>query len=215
MNYLRIILQLISKFANALNCNDFNCPKNWIGDNYCDFICNNPICNFDSPSISTSPANVFESSDCFKDCLQTGCSVSLLSNDICDEECNNNECSFDLGLCGICAQNCSIEMLENNKCDPSCYSYYCNDDMKWCGVVCGYSCTNFMLINYPEKCFPDCTYTDCNLFNNHCFEKCSDKCKFRNLNNSICELDCFNEGCEYDGDDCSCFPGILYFNLQY
>lgn len=63
-------------------CDSTYCYTLWIGDLYCDSLCNIKLCDFDSSYYKNNPGL-----DGFKhsDCLSTGCNASLLGNGNCDD----------------------------------------------------------------------------------------------------------------------------------
>lgn len=113
----------------ALQCDNGTCPATYVnpsqrGDGLCDLKCNIELCNFDRGNATTS--------DCYSDCLETGCSSSLLGNGDCDLGCNNEKCGWDQGDCGYCAKNCYEEKLGNGVCNAECNNAQCLWDWEDC-----------------------------------------------------------------------------------
>jgi len=126
---LTLTLVLVLSKTPTLQCGNSTCPAVYVsttqrGDGLCDLACNIELCNFDRGNSTTS--------DCFDDCLGTGCSASLLGNENCDLSCNNAKCGWDQGDCGYCAKNCYQEKLGNGVCNPECNNAQCLWDWEDC-----------------------------------------------------------------------------------
>src|SRR5574343_453919 len=95
IRWIFIKFWFISSFE--LSCPMGLCSGNLISDSFCELLCNNVLCGFDSWLSSEELTNfeIFRGSDCLPYCLNTNCTYELLSNDKCDPECDNAFCGFD------------------------------------------------------------------------------------------------------------------------
>lgn len=190
---------------SLFTCSESFCPSSWIGDGWCDSMCMNDACNYDSlESSSSSSAENFLTSDCFFSCMDKLCDYSKLGDGNCDSECNYYECGWDLGDCGYCSDGCTISMLENSICNTDCNNYDCrydNNDCGWCAEGC-----------YIEDledfiCQNACNNYDCNYDEYACLSFCSNLCPLSLIGDTFCDNNCNNDGCNYDGGDCECNTG--------
>ncbi|OMJ86545.1 hypothetical protein SteCoe_11896 [Stentor coeruleus] len=201
--YVYSITQVSSR--SLFTCSESFCPSSWIGDGFCDSICMNSACNYDSLENSgSSSVENFIKSDCFFSCMDKQCAYSSLGDKHCDTNCNNYECGWDLGDCGFCQNGCEISMLENGICDEKCNFYDCRYDNNDCGW-CAEECYIEDLIN--STCQDVCNNYDCNYDEYACLSFCSELCPLNLIGDTFCDNDCNNEGCNYDGGDCDCDIG--------
>ena len=78
----------------ALRGDPADCPTPWLGDGYCDSICNNEACGFDEGDCEgTAPV------DPANDYCAPGCPPNWPGDGICDSTCDVEECGFDSGDC--------------------------------------------------------------------------------------------------------------------
>ena len=105
------------------------CYDHWIGDNYCDSVCNNAACNFDGNDCGGSSSG----GDC-----APGCPSYYMGDYYCDDVCNNAACDFDGNDCGDsssggspaeeCSPGCDYDWLGDGTCDSECNNEPCNFD---------------------------------------------------------------------------------------
>ncbi|OMJ78092.1 hypothetical protein SteCoe_22156 [Stentor coeruleus] len=186
-------------------CDESFCPSSWVGDGWCDSVCMNNGCNYDSQdTFSSTSSERFLYSDCFYDCMDFNCDYYSLGDGTCDSECNNYECGWDLGDCGYCSDGCTIALLENNSCDSQCNNYLCmydNNGCGWCAEGCFYD------DYYDTECQSACNVYNCNYDNYYCLGVCSSYCPSEWIGDSYCDYYCNNADCNYDGGDCDCDTG--------
>ena len=207
-----MLFYLLSSFVqlvfprDVFTCDESNCPSYWIGDGWCDEVCMNPSCNYDSLNqYSTSTFDIFVNSDCFSNCLSTNCDPDSLGNNVCDTDCNIYECGWDLGDCGYCESGCTEALLTNDVCDSLCNNADCmydNDGCGWCAVGC------FLEDLEDSVCQSACNNTACSWDWYECpIYFCASGCYPNWINDGYCDDVCDNAACGYDGNDCSCSDG--------
>lgn len=86
---------------------------------------------------------------------------------------------------------CTLEMLTNCQSDPECMNEACFFD----GESCPSECT---ALKNNGKCDTACNIFSCNY--DDCL--CSKGCNINMIDNDVCEYDCMNSNCNYDGGDC-------------
>ena len=80
--------------SGSAECDPADCPAPWLGDGYCDSICNNEACGFDEGDCEgTAPV------DPANDYCAPGCPPNWPGDGICDSTCDVEECGFDNGDC--------------------------------------------------------------------------------------------------------------------
>lgn len=67
-----------------------HCPISWIGDGWCDAVCNNFACNYDGGDCSAGNQIQY---------CSWGCPPDWLDDGWCDSACDNLACNFDEGDC--------------------------------------------------------------------------------------------------------------------
>eukprot|EP01103_Thecamoeba_quadrilineata_P002665 TRINITY_DN1257_c0_g1_i1.p1 TRINITY_DN1257_c0_g1~~TRINITY_DN1257_c0_g1_i1.p1 ORF type:complete len:1024 (-),score=211.29 TRINITY_DN1257_c0_g1_i1:198-3269(-) len=92
------------------------CPHSWLGDKYCDNVCNTTLCGYDegdclnanytsrtrgwSGSRTTTPSSFQSSRQAQAHYCQRTCPDSWIGDKYCDNTCKTLECAFDGGDCG-------------------------------------------------------------------------------------------------------------------
>jgi len=78
------------------------CPDSWLGDDYCDEVCNVAACNYDNGDCGTNTTTT-TSGEC-----APGCPDYYLGDSECDSACNVAACNYDNGDCG---DTCTSEFI--------------------------------------------------------------------------------------------------------
>lgn len=190
--------------------NNSYCPEEIIGDGICDVGCMVSTNNFDSTETPSTPFTL-KTSDCLRNCLNSGCTKDLLENSICDPACNSIICGWDGGKCGFCSSGCFKSQLTNNGADEVCNTTYCfydNNQYGWCAPGCFYEDLESGVYN------PYCNVTECGYQNGAAlYDYVSSKCNQLLLENDYCDDECNSEEFEYDNGKClcdtGCYPEIL------
>lgn len=78
-----------TRYPTLSNC-AVNCPSTWLGDKYCDNVCNNEECMFDMGDCSEPQT-----------CGTRECSKLFVGDGICDRDCMQADCDFDGGDCDV------------------------------------------------------------------------------------------------------------------
>lgn len=158
-----------------------DCSPSMLSDGKCDDSCNTQECEYDLGDCLCSP----------------GCNSTLLNNNICDEACNTIDCNYDSNYCTPCT--CDPRNINNGICDLNCYNEECLYDGGDCS--CPSTCTSELLAN--NVCDAVCNSQFCNYDNLQCTE-CAPGCKWSNINDGTCQVECTVSECAFDGSDCSC-----------
>ncbi|KAL8270516.1 hypothetical protein Esti_005553 [Eimeria stiedai] len=214
------------------------CKDDWRGDGWCDTVCNNDGCNFDDgdctgwcagdckptwlgdgncDSACYNEACEWDKGDCKKwedegvkefnrRALQQKqkqlkqhklqlpnckCERRLLVNGSCTPECNTPECLFDGGEClDMCNAKCAKSWLGDGDCDRDCDTDECGHDKGDCD-----SSTNINL----QAVRAAANTTDV----------CASSCRLWMIGNSVCDKQCNNKACGFDGGDCDNVSVVL------
>ena len=123
--------------AAATYCDSSSlCPDYWLGDGYCDAVCNNAECGYDGGQ---------DTGDCAvtdllanDPCILAGCpSTALMGNGVCDADCDIPACYNDGGDClnftaAECSPGCPTSWIGDGICDTACQTSECSDDAGDC-----------------------------------------------------------------------------------
>ena len=139
-------------------CNP-GCPSNWIEDNFCDYSCNVPQCNYDggdcalSPPVPpSSPVDLCSATTYFEGIsgnlvcylwLDAGHSCSTKWSDICENDApggaDQNNVTLSAVVCGQCSQ--PSPPSPPPLCNPGCPSYWIGDN--YCDSSCNVPQCNY------------------------------------------------------------------------
>ena len=192
-------------------CAATGCFPSFQEDGWCDSLCLNTACGFDGTDCEDAdvfevlecdpkligngicnkecagPLTFYDGGDCMNPCLRTGCPRLSLGNGICDQACNNEACSYDRGDCASgCSPGCGFAQVGNGVCDEVCNTSACDYDSGDCSET-GLSCPIG-----SHRVGSSCEPYDC----------ISLGCTGAMLNNYVCDLECDNPYCNYDGGHC-------------
>eukprot|EP00727_Mastigamoeba_balamuthi_P004818 m51a1_g14334 putative serine protease 27-like (1717) ;mRNA; r:128631-137854 len=205
------------------------CPKQQIGNGYCNILCYSEECQWDG-------------GDCTNRTCGAGCTADMLVNDVCDVQCITNDCGLDNNKCrGVCSELCLSSMIDNGVCDPYCLNHNCSYDGGDCAAY-NNSCALFCLSGdiHNGVCDPACNVKQCNFDGGDCDKYarcqapledlgdgkcnrlyntseclhdggdclfCAPRCSLSMINNSRCDPACYNAQCNWDGGMCKGLVG--------
>ena len=112
--YSRTHDQTLYLAYDAPPCNA-GCVETWIGDGYCDILCNTTLCMYDAGDcangaiLPSAPQTAFETTEVDRnrrampaatDACAPGCPGTRLGDGVCDAACGGAPCAADSGDCG-------------------------------------------------------------------------------------------------------------------
>ncbi|OEH76664.1 notch domain-containing protein [Cyclospora cayetanensis] len=190
------------------DCNGWcsgDCKPSWNGDGFCDAACYVAACDWDggdcegwrSQGVPAVELQVLQQKQrqIRQNRLQLPkckCERRLLVNGTCNSECNNPDCLFDGGEClEMCNAKCSKSWLGDGDCDRDCDTLECGYDKGDCT-----SSTNVRLNAFREA-------------NGSEGEVCNSTCRLWMVGNSVCDSQCNNTACRFDGGDCDNVTAVI------
>ena len=164
------------------------CQPNRWHNGVCDWVCDNPTCSYDG-------------GDCIQMCDFNVCNYTSLGDGICNVECRNKNCAFDYCDCFDLKNIDDASELEENQCNT------------YNETLCGLK-TDCFVANYESGWGDDSlnfnfsfTYDDLDSLETESW-----------IGDGICDDNCDNIFCDYDGGDCKdcgssgCFQFWYYFD---
>lgn len=181
-----------------------DCKPTWHGDGFCDAACYVAACDWDGGDCEKWRKEGVQPTDRralqqqrkqlkqhrlqLPDCK---CERRLLVNGACTPECNVPECLFDGGEClDMCNAKCAKSWLGDGDCDRDCDTPECGYDKGDCD-----SNTNAVIraLRKPDDGV----------------EVCNSACRLWMIANSVCDKQCNNAACAFDGGDCDNVAAVL------
>ncbi|KAL8428060.1 hypothetical protein ACSSS7_007414 [Eimeria intestinalis] len=181
-----------------------DCKPSWLGDGNCDSACYNEACEWDKGdckkwkeegvteynrrALQQKQKQLKQHKLELPDCK---CERRLLVNGSCTPECNTPECLFDGGEClDMCNAKCAKSWLGDGDCDRDCDTDECGHDKGDCD-----SSTNVNLQAVRAAANTN--------------DVCDSACRLWMIGNSICDKQCNNKACGFDGGDCDNVSVVL------
>ena len=204
------------------SCRKTGCSEDLLANTQCDDICNVPECGWDLGMCGFCNAgctiekllNDEKDEECnVINCkydngqygwCAPGCKKEDLFSSVFKTECNNTQCSMQLGL-GMpneCSEGCGFKEISLPVCYESCDNKECEFMFGLCH--CNQGCDSEQMAT--EGCDEDdpCITESCAWKGGKCLPKCAENCYRLMVNNGVCELECYNSACDWDGSDCAC-----------
>lgn len=181
-----------------------DCKPGWPGDGFCDSSCYVEACKWDGgdcekwKSAGVQPIDRRALQQKRKQLLQhrlqlpdCKCERRLLVNGACTPECDVPECLFDGGEClDMCNAKCSRSWLGDGDCDRDCDARECGFDKGDCD-------------SHTNAAWRALRGTDDER------QTCSSSCRLWMIGNGVCDTQCNNIECGFDGGDCDNVSAVL------
>ena len=203
-------------------CKAKGCNETLLGNTECDDICNVAECGWDlgkcgfcnngctiEKLLNDEKDEECNVTNCKYDNNQygwctPGCKKEDLISTIFKKECNNTQCSMQngTGMPNECSEGCGHIGISLPVCFEYCDKKECEFMFGLC--LCNIGCDSKQMAT--EGCDENdpCNTESCEWKGGKCLPKCAENCYWTNISNGVCESECFNSDCNWDGSDCGC-----------